>query len=74
MDNTRKAGRRKPSPLFKTYDTGQRIERALEALQQARHELNQTGETCPRNQVLDWAMGDVQEAMRRCKLYMEAKT
>lgn len=72
MDNTRKAGRRKPSPLFKTYPTGERIARALEALQQARHELAQTGETCPSSKVLDWAMGDVQDAMRRCKLYMEA--
>ena len=61
MDPTRMTKRRQH---MTHYSTELRLQRTLDALKMAEYELNQTGNT--ESRVLDIAMQDLANCMRRC--------
>ena len=61
MDTTRMTRRRQH---MHQHSTELRLERTLDALKMAEYELNQTGDT--ESRVLDIAMQDLANCMRRC--------
>lgn len=70
MDNTRIKHRRKP--VTPEEDALRRVYNALKSMAHAEAELHETGRV--NSDLLDWAMNDIRDAMRRCQLYMkEAK-
>ena len=72
MDNTRHKAKRAETTTPEA-DASRRVYRALKSLAHAEAELHETGRVD--SDILDWAMENTREAMRRCKLYMrEAQT
>ena len=72
MDNTRHKAKRNETTTPEA-DATRRVYRALKSLAHAEAELQETGRID--SDILDWAMENTREAMRRCKLYMrEAQT
>jgi len=72
MDNTRHKAKRAETTTPEA-DATRRVSRALESLAHAEAELQETGRID--SDILDWAMRDIHESMRRCQLYMrEAQT
>jgi len=67
MDNTRHKARRTETTTPEA-DATRRVYRALKSLAHAETELHETGRVD--SDILDWAMENTREAMRRCKLYM----
>ena len=68
MDNTRHKARRTETTTPEA-DATRRVYRALKSLAHAEAELHETGRVD--SDILDWAMRDIHESMRRCKLYMK---
>jgi len=71
MDNTRHKARRTETTTPEA-DATRRVYRALKSLAHAEAELHETGRVD--SDILDWAMENTREAMRRCKLYMREAT
>ena len=67
MDNTRHKAKRTETTTPEA-DATRRVYRALKSLAHAEAELQETGSVD--SDILDWAMRDIHESMRRCKLYM----
>jgi len=67
MDNTRTKRRREP--VTPEQDAARRVSRALSSMAHAEAELHESGRV--NSALLDWAMADIRNAMRRCALYVK---